>query len=175
MNYSLFFVVHAYSNNKIPDSEFLLWLNTNELCWLLYSGLSYFRMITKRIQIFLASERQIWKKDIRFLNKFSASLLSMYNMSVFDVSHVTNYLSFLYVISPLPTCLFFTSWPSCHLFSALYFQLYFIHFIQHDFVNFWFFKIVFMLMCLNTFSEICFAWISFDFLFFCFLFLRVWL
>lgn len=31
MNYSLFFVVHAYSNNKIPDSEFLLWLNTNEL------------------------------------------------------------------------------------------------------------------------------------------------
>lgn len=82
MNYSLFFVVHAYSNNKIPDSEFLLWLNTNELCWLLYSGLSYFRMITKRIQIFLASERQIWKKDIRFLNKFSASLLSMYNMSV---------------------------------------------------------------------------------------------
>lgn len=176
MNYSLFFVVHAYSNNKIPDSEFLLWLNINELCWLLYSGLSYFRMITKRIQIFLASERQIWKKDIRFLNKFSASLLSMYNMSVCLWCESCDQ---LFVISlrdfPSANLPFFTSWPSCHLFSALYFQLYFIHFIQHDFVNFWFFKIVFMLMCLSTFSEICFAWISFDFLFFCFLFLRVWL
>lgn len=68
---------------------------------------------------------------------------------------------------------FFTSWPSCHLFSALYFQLYFIHFIQHDFVSLWFFKVVYMLMCSNTFSEICFAWISFDFLFFCFIFLYV--
>lgn len=67
---------------KFLTQNFCCGFNTNELCWLLYSGLSYFRMITKRIQIFLASERQIWKKDIRFLNKFSASLLSMYNMSV---------------------------------------------------------------------------------------------
>lgn len=135
MNYSLFFVVHAYSNNKIPDSEFLLWLNTNELCWLLYSGLSYFRMITKRIQIFLASERQIWKKDIRFLNKFSASLLSMYNMSVC--------LSLMWVMWPT-ICHFFMWFPLCQLafFSpvdpaATYFQHYtssFILFISSNMI-----------------------------------------
>lgn len=67
---------------KFLTQNFCCGLIPMSFCWLLYSGLSYFRMITKRIQIFLASERQIWKKDIRFLNKFSASLLSMYNMSV---------------------------------------------------------------------------------------------
>lgn len=176
MNYSLFFVVHAYSNNKIPDSEFLLWLNTNELCWLLYSGLSYFRMITKRIQIFLASERQIWKKDIRFLNKFSASLLSMYNMSVCLWCESCDQ---LFVISlrdfPSANLPFFHQLTQLPLIFSTILPALFYSFHPTWFCQFWFFKIVFMLMCLNTFSEICFAWISFDFLFFCFLFLRVWL
>lgn len=97
---------------KFLTQNFCCGFNTNELCWLLYSGLSYFRMITKRIQIFLASERQIWKKDIRFLNKFSASLLSMYNMSVC--------LSLMWVMWPT-ICHFFMWFPLCQL--AFFHQL----------------------------------------------------
>lgn len=120
---------------KFLTQNFCCGFNTNELCWLLYSGLSYFRMITKRIQIFLASERQIWKKDIRFLNKFSASLLSMYNMSVC--------LSLMWVMWPT-ICHFFMWFPLCQLafFSpvdpaATYFQHYtssFILFISSNMV-----------------------------------------